>query len=267
MPIFHDPHDSPPTPSFLPQASSTRPQRAGTQGLAYERKTVDDLRPEASGDSEMSFDRDSESPSQARKPSVFGRKELIERIKRTNSPAWLQRQGVSVGGLLESQIIAPCSHAEPDNVPQSDSTGNRSTSTRPTSRDRPKTPVLPSSGQQTSRTSTPEHLRDPAAAGLEIERPRSALHSGDFRRRGQPRLLGMALQFLNCWRLRRWSRGIAPSQLLATRLIEPMLHMLCRSVMTLTRLREHGQYHSHHSARLRFYLLQAHWYTRQTTQI
>jgi hypothetical protein len=181
MPIFHDPHDSPPTPSYLPQASSTRPQRAGTQGLAYERKTVDDLRPEASGDSEMSFDRDPESPSQARKPSVFGRKELIERIKRTNSPAWLQRQGVSMGGLLESQIIAPCSHAEPDNVPQSDSTGNRSTSTRPTSRDRPKTPVLPSSGQQTSRTSTPEHLRDPAAAGLEIERPRSALHSGDFR--------------------------------------------------------------------------------------
>ena len=34
---------------------------------------------------------------------------------------------------------------------------------------------------QASRTSTPEHVRDPAAAGLDIQRPRSALHSGDFR--------------------------------------------------------------------------------------
>jgi hypothetical protein len=36
-----------------------------------------------------------------------------------------------------------------------------------------------------SRPSTPDPLRDNAAAGLEIERPRSALHSGDFRERKQ----------------------------------------------------------------------------------
>jgi hypothetical protein len=181
MPIFHDPHDSPPTPSFLPQASQTRLQRAGTQGLSHKRQSVDDWTPEELRESAMSFDIDPESPNQARKPSMFGRKELIERIKRTNSPTWLQRQGVSSRGLLESQITAPCINAEPNNVPQGDHSDNRSTYTRPTSRDRPKTPVLPSAGQQISRTSTPEHLRDYAAAGLEIERPRSALHSGDFR--------------------------------------------------------------------------------------
>jgi hypothetical protein len=35
--------------------------------------------------------------------------------------------------------------------------------------------------RKSSRTSTPDPLRDHAAAGFEIERPRSALHSGDFR--------------------------------------------------------------------------------------
>lgn len=52
---------------------------------------------------------------------------------------------------------------------------------RPTSQDRPKPPMLPAGDLQTSRTSTPDPLREIAAAGLAIERPRSALHSGDFR--------------------------------------------------------------------------------------
>ena len=138
---------------------------------------MDHLQPEEQREFEMSLDMDPESPTRTRKQPVFGRKELIERIKRTNSPSWPQRQGVSSVSLRESQATAPYTHSEPDSVPQ----GVRSTSIRPTSRDRPKTPVLPYTGQQTSRTSTPENLRDPATVGLEIERPRSALHSGDFR--------------------------------------------------------------------------------------
>lgn len=48
-------------------------------------------------------------------------------------------------------------------------------------RDRPRTPLLPAAELISPRTSTPDPLRDFAAAGLTIERPRSALHSGDFR--------------------------------------------------------------------------------------
>jgi hypothetical protein len=44
-------------------------------------------------------------------------------------------------------------------------------------------PLLPSAQLQPSRTSTPDPLREHASAGLGIERPRSALHSGDFRQK------------------------------------------------------------------------------------
>lgn len=56
-------------------------------------------------------------------------------------------------------------------------------SPRPSSRDSPKTPPIPSSDPQLPRTATPDRLIDHASAGLEIARPRSALHSGDFRER------------------------------------------------------------------------------------
>jgi hypothetical protein len=53
----------------------------------------------------------------------------------------------------------------------------------PASQDRITSPLLPSAELEPSRTSTPDPLRDHASAGLEIERPRSALHSGDFRQK------------------------------------------------------------------------------------
>jgi hypothetical protein len=54
---------------------------------------------------------------------------------------------------------------------------------RPPSRDRPPTPVTPSKDLQESPKITFEQPLDRASAGLEIARPRSALHSGDFRQR------------------------------------------------------------------------------------
>jgi hypothetical protein len=59
---------------------------------------------------------------------------------------------------------------------------------RPTSQDRPRTPKTPrhaAAHAGTSRPSTPDQLREHASAGLEIERPRSALHAGDFRGKGK----------------------------------------------------------------------------------
>jgi hypothetical protein len=68
-----------------------------------------------------------------------------------------------------------------DTTWQNDDLYETSQGSRPTSRDRPKTPLLFTAGHKTSRTPTPDPLRDNASAGIEIERPRSALHSGDFR--------------------------------------------------------------------------------------
>lgn len=95
---------------------------------------------------------DPPSPSSGRKTPMLNRVELIERLKRSHSPSWQQYQ---------SKASSP----EP----------------RPSSQDRPHTPLLPAAELKSSRTSTPDPLRDHASAGIEIERPRSALHSGDFR--------------------------------------------------------------------------------------
>lgn len=65
--------------------------------------------------------------------------------------------------------------------PQNGSRHSASPGSRPTSQDRPNTPLLPPAEIKASRPSTPDPLRDHASAGMEIERPRSALHSGDFR--------------------------------------------------------------------------------------
>lgn len=54
-------------------------------------------------------------------------------------------------------------------------------SERALSREDPKSPLKATADLKPPRTSTPDPLRDIAAAGLAIERPRSALHSGDFR--------------------------------------------------------------------------------------
>ncbi|KAH8723614.1 hypothetical protein GQ44DRAFT_773767 [Phaeosphaeriaceae sp. PMI808] len=96
------------------------------------------------------------SHSQTRKQSAVDRVELIERLKRTKSPVWQQYQH---NGRYHRQSPEARSH----------------------SHDRPNTPLLSPAQIRKSGTSTPDPLRDIAAAGLEIERPRSALHSGDFR--------------------------------------------------------------------------------------
>ncbi|KAF2262156.1 hypothetical protein CC78DRAFT_324598 [Lojkania enalia] len=156
MPIFHDLWDiSPEDPATAQQALSEH-ERAGSWG-GLGRELVDD--PQSSRNAAESISppgMDSNALDQGHKPSVLNRVELIERIKRGNSPSWQQFQNNS--SRLEAS-------PEP----------------RPPSRNRPSTPLLPTVELKSSRTSTPDPLRDHASAGYEIERPRSALHSGDFR--------------------------------------------------------------------------------------
>ncbi|KAH7084198.1 hypothetical protein FB567DRAFT_561320 [Paraphoma chrysanthemicola] len=156
MPIFHDPHESPPRRPSPLQMPFGHQGRAGTSGSAFDMSMLDTLHSGDSTGPEVQTNMELELPCSGRKPSTCDRVELIERLKRTKSPVWSQRQD------HESRL-----HTSPE--------------ARPASRDRPKTPASLTNDLKPSRTSTPEHLRDPAAAGLEIERPRSALHSGDFR--------------------------------------------------------------------------------------
>ncbi|KAJ0117849.1 hypothetical protein J7T55_014299 [Diaporthe amygdali] len=87
------------------------------------------------------------------------RLELIERLKRGESPTWSPKRH------LESLFRRSSSREQP-------------TSPRPNSSQSP--PVLPSTkdrlGAQTQEAENPERMQQ----GLAIERPRSALHSGDF---------------------------------------------------------------------------------------
>ncbi|KAF1996630.1 hypothetical protein P154DRAFT_442989 [Amniculicola lignicola CBS 123094] len=133
MPIFHDQSESPIGSPQQPPSSAELPRDGYRTG----------------------------SPTRSsRKANALSRVELIERIKRGNSPSWPQLHNASLGN---------CFPIAPRQLP------------RPASRDLPSTPLHSPAGLKSPRTSTPDPLRDHASAGIEIERPRSALHSGDFR--------------------------------------------------------------------------------------
>ncbi|KAF2821118.1 hypothetical protein CC86DRAFT_303593 [Ophiobolus disseminans] len=150
MPIFHDPPDSPPRRPSSRQMSSTgqRPRTELNLSLLHS------MSPGECTELDAHDQTGSLAPYLERKP--FDRADLIERLKRTKSPTWGNRRNDRHGH-------------------------DRSNEPSPISRDRPKTPLLHSSETKPTRTSTPDPPRDFATLGLEIERPRSALHSGDFR--------------------------------------------------------------------------------------
>ncbi|CBX99278.1 hypothetical protein IAQ61_000608 [Plenodomus lingam] len=155
MPIFHDPHDTPSRPVNSCQAPSVGHARVGQPEYALEEQVMQTWSSEVAPVSAMPAKVDPDAaPSDVLLPSTLDRIELIDRLKRAKSPPWLQRRS-------EERYF--------------DRDG------RPSSRDRPRTPLANAGGSQASPTSTPEPLRDLAAAGQAIERPRSALHSGDFR--------------------------------------------------------------------------------------
>ncbi|KAI1523464.1 hypothetical protein PtrSN001C_011442 [Pyrenophora tritici-repentis] len=95
MPIFHDPNDSPPAPSYLAHTSPTNLERGGATRLDSEDDWGNAMRQEEALTAQRSLEVDVESSTHTRKPCMFGRNEWIERIKKTNSPSWLQWQGVS----------------------------------------------------------------------------------------------------------------------------------------------------------------------------
>ncbi|KAJ4984210.1 hypothetical protein SVAN01_10318 [Stagonosporopsis vannaccii] len=153
MPIFHDPQDSPPWRPASRQMSSAEPPQERVANLDDDVTPVGSL----SLDGKMVFISTDKPVSHDTRPTSRDRTGLIERIKRVKSPLWQFRQD---------------SAARHDRDPQT---------SRPSSRDRPQTPSTPSSELKVPGTVTPDSISHHELAGLEIARPRSALHSGDFR--------------------------------------------------------------------------------------
>ncbi len=193
MPIFHDATASPPgraPPRLIPHAEL---QRSGMPGFGFERPLVEGLRPGDPLPAALSLAETPESLTQARKPSMIDRNELIERLKRSNSPSWHQGSGVSdwlpsIDPHLDHFTHQGLVNADDMSFQDSNQQDAKPSSAQPISRDAAKIPLSPPvEARPTPRT--PEPLRDLEIAGLEIERPRSALHSGDFREKkasGEP---------------------------------------------------------------------------------
>lgn len=104
MPIFHDPHDSPPRRSSSRQMFHSEERRIENPRTEYD---VSILEPENSIgriEQDMLHGVESlESPYPGR--MSLNRVDLIERLKRTKSPVWQDHQNVSCAYLKESR---PC---------------------------------------------------------------------------------------------------------------------------------------------------------------
>ncbi|KAL5117779.1 hypothetical protein ACEQ8H_004253 [Pleosporales sp. CAS-2024a] len=155
MPIFHDPYDSVQQQSPCRHTSSNARRTAQSPSTRSNTPHMANSRGWSSEElGALSNMNSSLRPKQA----TLDRVDLIERLKRTKSPVWQQ-----------ASDSEPSQEHAPQPRPNS---GNRATS-----------PSLALVELKTCRTSAPDPFRDLAAAGLDIQRPRSALHSGDFRER------------------------------------------------------------------------------------
>ncbi|KAF2127632.1 hypothetical protein P153DRAFT_432727 [Dothidotthia symphoricarpi CBS 119687] len=156
MPVFHDFGDSPPRRSSSRQPTLAALQGEGTSNFGFDTSLLEGVCARDFADSNVRLETSPDTSNHESKPSLLDRMELIEKLKRVNSPPWQQRQSNGGRHDINSEL-------------------------RPAYQGRPKTPLSPSAELKPSRTSTPEALRDHSSVGLAIERPRSALHSGDFR--------------------------------------------------------------------------------------
>ncbi|KAL1629767.1 hypothetical protein SLS56_005290 [Neofusicoccum ribis] len=117
-----------------------------------------------------------------RRQSTLDRVTLIERLKRSQSPPWQQSQTVSIRTSRgppprDAAGDAPAQPRVLSGVLQSATPREERPQPRPKSRQASRSPLPPPAAAEAPQ----EAVEDNRAAGLSIERPRSALHSGDFR--------------------------------------------------------------------------------------
>lgn len=91
MPIFHDPHESPPWRTVSRRMSSDEARRGGELKLDRDVSPLSGLHLDDATSSGMIH----EPASHESRPTSQDRNQLIERIKRVKSPLWQLRQDVS----------------------------------------------------------------------------------------------------------------------------------------------------------------------------
>ncbi|KAF1968105.1 hypothetical protein BU23DRAFT_481331 [Bimuria novae-zelandiae CBS 107.79] len=198
MPIFHESDESRPhRPAPQVESSLDATESVWKHAHGYERPRLGHLSSGLSVPSASTSDVEAAFPNHLRSPPLLDRVELIERLKLVNSPPWQ----------------------------------HSTTKSRPSSQDRPKTPLLSPPRNTISRPSTPDPLRDNASAGLEIARPRSALHSGDFREKKEG-----------------WDQRDGPASSgipLATSPVVPWHHSFPTATLPSDRAQSPPRYHEH----------------------
>ncbi len=196
MPIFQDdigggrsttpPSDSDFESRSPPEAESMR-RKVSEESIRTElcegpiSDSLPDHETSASHDIEIEI---SHGPSQA----VSDRAELIERLKRGESPTWLPNRHVRVrNSPLESAIcqyfersasFTNCRTSQLESIMHD--YDSRTLARRPIADSTRSPPLLPSADIKESSRSSNIADNEILQAGLSIERPRSALHSGDF---------------------------------------------------------------------------------------
>jgi hypothetical protein len=95
MPIFHDPHDSPPQRPSSRQTPPGGQRRAESPAPGSDKSLLDNVRPWDRTARGAPLNLNSELRGSGRRQANFDRMELIERLKQTKSPPWQQNEDVS----------------------------------------------------------------------------------------------------------------------------------------------------------------------------
>ena len=107
MPIFHDHYETPPRRPASQRSATSEPQRAGNRGDGFGRTLLDGVHSGNAVGPTPDSEKDAAILASGRKMPVLNRVELIERIKRGNSPAWQQVPNVSISSSCPS-MRNPC---------------------------------------------------------------------------------------------------------------------------------------------------------------
>lgn len=266
MPIFHDPHDSP------PRQASPRLTSFGGRRSEQSPETVPEV-PSFHGeyswdsyDSQIRPSMESESRGSGPLQANLGRVELIERLKRTKSPSWQRSQDVSHETVAIANCATPRARVRMLTISCS-STTTLNSSLRPAleiarrvhrhhhlmteSHDCPRQTLFETPLLQVWRSN-----------GLDL--PYTPVTSGNGKR---TQALGAILQPHHTSQLRLWFHGVAHSRLQRFRPHAMSRHTALGAPLARNRMQSHElvPFHSRPQAHLPFCHLRARSFTKRTT--
>lgn len=177
MPIFHDYLEPESNRQPFEQIASNWAPRAETSDGGLGAPSNNDLNMTSPQPSPRTTNGDNDSAAQYYRPSMLDRAELIERIKRENSPSWQHSRSASPSALEKEK-----SRHGWWRTAQTLEPGFGDNDSKPRIVTRESRPQSSSEQNNSRRSSSPtsRFYHEQATAGLHIQRPSSALHRGDF---------------------------------------------------------------------------------------